>query len=236
MYTQLFYLLSHRESIKNDFVFRMFVMVKTTIGYLDVLVNLKSNLLETEDIHCCVYIEENTATNQSRGSNGDKEDRSKLVYGPVPFSSVLSGSKTSGHFTIMVPEMICKKSLSIIVKLKHKPVMEASSANLSSENIESSGQGTSSEEPSVVIGWSSIIKDIYVGVHQFKRMPPSSICFPGCQVIFARDETTQVQLVDQLLKFIEQNGDMREEYEIKLIMRLLLWIASVHCNTVEKDR
>ena len=84
---------------------------------------------------------------------------------------------------------------------------------------------------------STIIKDLYVGIYQFKNIPDQcSLYFDGCQHALAMEESVQLSLVRQLLDLVKNNGDTREGAPIKMIVSLLLWIASVHSQRTGKIR
>ena len=192
----------------------MFVMVKTMIGYFDIVINLKTALNDGEDFNCCVYIDQEEAKTQDREHLSI--DKKKLIYGPILFSQVISESKTSGHFTVVSPELISEKSVSLIVKLQKT-------------------ESTAVKE----IQLSTLIKDIYVGVHQFKNVPLKAGVFPfdACQSVVATVESVQLSLVNQLLNLLQNKGNSKEDnVAVKMIIDILLWILSVYNNDLVIER
>lgn len=178
-------------------------MVKTFVGYFDVIINLKSPLKTNQDFLFSVYM-----ANDVEGRNTSvSTDADKVIYGPVLFSSVMNETKTSASFTIVNTSLLIEKSFSLFIKLHCKD-----------HNI------------------SSMLKDLYVGVHQFKNVTEQlSLFFHGCQHAFAVESSIQSSLVDQLLSLVKDNGDMKEKEPIKTIVSLLLWIVSMNSSSLEKE-
>ena len=191
------------EDNKHELTFNMYIMVKTFVGYFDVIVNLKSPLKTDQDFSFSIYI-----ANDVEGRNPSvSTEAGKVIYGPVLFSSVMNETKTSASFTIVNTSLLVEKSFSLFIKLQCKD-----------HNI------------------SSMLKDLYVGVHQFKNVTEQlNLFFPGCQHAFAVESSIQSSLVDQLLSLIKNNGDMKEEGAIKTIVSLLLWIVSMSSSSHEKE-
>ena len=139
-------------------------------------------------------------------SNSESESR-KIIFGPVLFSSVMNESKSSATFTVVSTDLLMEKSFSLFINLHCKE-----------QNI------------------SAILKDLYVGVYQFRNVSEqSSLYFPGCQYALAVEESIQSSLVEQLLCLVKHNGELREDAPIKTIVSILLWIVSMHSTPLEKD-
>jgi hypothetical protein len=180
-------------------------MVKTFVGYLDVVINLKSPL-NHHDIECNVYISSDNDSMQQPSPAGISTFATKKVYGPILLSDVANDAKTSGMFTVVSPALLTEKSLSVLVKLRTI-----------------TGDGSSLAKPS------SIIKDLYVGVHQLKSIiDPSNLFFNGCQSALASEGSVHRSFVTQLLDLFKSNGDLSEHGSIKKIITLLLWIVSIY--------
>ena len=192
------------EDNKHELTFNMYVMVKTFVGYFDVIVNLKSPLKTDQDFLFSVYM-----TNDVEGRNDSvSTDIGKVIYGPVLFSTVMNETKTSASFTIVNTNLLIEKSFSLFIKLNCK----------NHHNV------------------SSILKDLYVGVHQFKNVTEQlSLFFPGCQHAFAVESSIQSSLIDQLLSLVKNNGEMKEGGPIKTIVSLLLWIVSMNSSPLQKE-
>lgn len=217
------------ELSKADFTFRMFVLVQTSVGYFDILVNLKTPLKENDDFSCSFYIDESRKVNSQGSDTSDAVNNERLICGPILFSSVVMDNKLSGQFTIIVPELINKKSLYVIVKLERcVPPKDTTTATEESLKVNAT-------PPSDFL-MANILKDVYVGVYQFNRLVSNSFYFPGCRNTIISDEKFQENLVDQYLELVESNGDIRHGYEIKMILELIVWITSVHVYSTLKDK
>ena len=46
----------------------------------------------------------------------------------------------------------------------------------------------------------------------------------------------QENLVDQYLELVESNADIRDGFEIKIILELIVWITSVHIYSTLEDK
>ena len=180
-------------------------MVKTFVGYLDVVINLKAPL-DCHDIECNVYISSDSDSMQQSSPSSNSTISTKKIYGPVLLSDLANDAKTSGMFTVVSPALLTEKSLSVLVKLR-----------------------TISSDGSSAIKTSSVIKDLYVGVYQLKNLSePSSLFFNGCQSALASEEAVHQSLVTQFLDLVDNNGDLSEYGSIKRIITLLLWIVSIY--------
>uniref|UniRef100_A0A7M5TZX2 UBC core domain-containing protein n=2 Tax=Clytia hemisphaerica TaxID=252671 RepID=A0A7M5TZX2_9CNID len=205
---------------KSDLVFNMFVMVKTFVGYVDIIVNLKSPLPDDDqDFEFSIYItsentEDGISTNENRQESQDRSNgNNKKIYGPISFKSVMNSSKTSATFTIVSPELLVEKSFPMLIKLSTVT------------------QPTTDSEP---LQLSTIIKDLYVGVYQFKNVADQcGLYFDGCQHALATEESIQRSLVRQLLDLVKNNAGMREGGPVKMIVSLLLWAVSVHSRRID---
>ena len=219
----------------------MFLLVQTSVGYFDILVNLKTSLKETEDFSCSFYVDESRCHNTQPLANADKKTTETLLCGPILFSSVVSENRMSGQFTVIVPELLNHKSLYIIVKLEH--VWNSQKENVTSSSCldkdiptNTSCENETGKGPAAVDLIADILKDVYVGVYQFKGLLPNDFYFPGCRNILIKDAQFQENLVCQFIELVEQNADVRDGYEIKMILELLVWITSVHVYSTVQDR
>ena len=94
----------------------MYIMVKTFVGYFDVVVNLKSPLQVGQDFQFSVCM-----ANDVEGRNAsDSTNSRKIIYGPVLFSSMMDEKKLSASFTIVNTSLLIEKSFSFFIKLHCK--------------------------------------------------------------------------------------------------------------------
>ena len=107
----------------------MFVMVKTFVGYIDVIVNLKSPLSDDQDFEFSIYItsdstEDGISTNEDSTTSYNPQEsldrnnsNNRKIYGPISFRSVMNSSKASATFTIVSPELLVERSFPMLIKL-----------------------------------------------------------------------------------------------------------------------
>lgn len=203
----------------------MFVLVQTSVGYFDILVFLKSPLKEAEDFSCSFYIDESRSNGMSDGGSNSTSER--LLCGPILFSSIMDSNKLSGQFTVMLPELLNHKSVYVIVKLEH------AASSKSGATTDAGQQSKSTTQNDFLI--SEILKEVYVGVYQFKALAPNSFYFPGCRNVLLRDTEFHQNLMDQFLELVEANVDTRPGYELQLILDLFAWIVSVYTSSDQSN-
>ena len=201
----------------------MFVLVQTSVGYFDVIVNLKSPFKPSEDFTCSLFLDDSKyELDQPPPSNTDATVANKeLLCGPILFSSVVQENGMRGHFTLAAPEITTKKSLYVVVKFERV-------------QREQTKDMTSSEATDFRI--SELLQDVYVGVYQFKTLPPLDVYFPGCRNVLLKDSMLHGKLVDLYLDKVSSSASKVEGQEISLILDIIVWIISNHMNASCKTR
>lgn len=234
----------------------MFISLQTSIGYFEIDVHLKTPLKENEDFQCSFFIDESRSDAEIAGkplSIDGKKTCEKMLCGPTLFSSVMSENKMTGLFTIYSAELMKRKSLYVIAKLeqvkqdilKPKDTLETPKDELSESSPNKvTGEGASqtktfrpesgTKSPTeLLIG--DILKDVYVGVYQFKAISSNPFYFPGCREVMLQDGEFQENLLLQYLELVKDNCDLRDDGDIKKILKVFSWITSVYTCLDDKS-
>lgn len=234
----------------------MFISLQTSIGYFEINVHLKAPLKESEDFQCSFFIDESRSDVEIAGkplSIEGKKTCEKLLCGPTLFSSVMSENKMTGLFTIYSPELMKRKSLYVIAKLeqvkqeilKPKDTLGTPTDKLSesfSNKVTGEGAGqtktsrpeSGTKSPTELLIW-DILKDVYVGVYQFKTISSNPFYFPGCREVILRDCEFQENLLFQYFELVKDNCDLRDDGDIKKILKVFSWITSVYTCFEDKS-
>ena len=118
----------------------------------------------------------------------------------------------SGKFTVTVPKLLQHQSIRLIVKL------------VSGKSL----------LPDFSI--SDALKEVFVGVHKFQSISYNPFYYTGCRQILISESNFQSNLLDQYLELVSSNCSMLPGKDIKMILKILSWIVSIHLNCITKSR
>jgi hypothetical protein len=204
-----------------DFVFRMFLLVQTSVSHFDLIVNFKVPLAKERDLQCTIYLDEDK--NNPEGSMSDGE---RILVGPVLFSTAMNPTRTSAQFTLVSPSLMTNRNSYVIIKFEH----------VKHELDQGVNWSTLPWSPNSDFAIPDLLQDVNIGVYQFKALPPSDMSFPECRDMVLCDARLQEHLVDQLLECIQNSSQRSQGGTIHQLLQILSWIVASHVNAPSSRR